>query len=310
MLLWLPFAVRCSLFAAVMVAGTAALADNANVPRQVIPVVGKSTGPSSNEAALLYSGNGSGGSAGAGSTGAPSSRSGAGAQAEAKPASENNSEEDECASTSGNPVLLSTGEKFVDETDFASSGYYGLDLTRTYRSQQPGSVLFGNKWRSSADAMTVSWSGQVCEPGGPCAPKEAVLTDTDGTRYKYTLPPGYVGEYTVRNSSRMGTLYYNFLNAGWELRRDDRIYAFSANGRLANQRNMAHRVLYTYTWTGSTMTSITNAAGARITFGWSGGRVVSATDPSGQVWTYAYNANGMLSRVTAPGNPAHVRSYH
>jgi YD repeat-containing protein len=251
----------------------------------------------------------SGSTASAGSTGAPSSKAGAGTQAQAKPSSESNSEED-CASSSGNPVLLTTGEKFLDETDFASSGYYALNLTRTYRSQQSGSVLFGNKWRSTADAMRITWSGQVCEPGGPCAPREAVLTETDGTRYKYTLPPGYVGEYTVQGSNKMGWLYFNFINSGWELRRDDRIYTFKSNGLLWTQKNLAFKTLYTYGWTGSSMTSLTNAAGATITFGWSGGRVVTATDPSGQVWTYGYNANDMLSQVASPGSPANVRTYH
>ena len=131
-----------------------------------------------------------GGGSSARSGSAPSSSS------QAQPSSENETKVDPCAegespTTTGNPVLLTTGEKLLAQTDFVVGGFYGFDLTRTYRSRQTGSLLFGPKWSSGADAMRISWSSkQTCEPGGPCAPKDAVLTETDGSQYKYVTDPG------------------------------------------------------------------------------------------------------------------------
>jgi hypothetical protein len=40
------------------------------------------------------------------------------------PKSEDNSEKNQCAESTDKPVLLTTGEKYKDETDFASNGLY------------------------------------------------------------------------------------------------------------------------------------------------------------------------------------------
>jgi RHS repeat-associated protein len=229
---------------------------------------------------------------------------------QASTAAEENSDIEKCPA-SDNPVKLSTGEKFLHETDFAVGGYYSVDLTRTYRSRQTGSVLFGPKWTSGVDAMSLVWGGgQTCEPGGPCAPREATVTDTDGTKYKYTTDPGYVGEYNVKFAAKQGTLYYLFISGKWELYRGNLVYAFKSNGKLEAVRSKAQKTLYTYNWTGSTMTALTTAGGTTLTFGWTNGKVTSVTDPAGKVWSYAYNTNGMLSQVTSPGSPQDIRTYH
>lgn len=237
----------------------------------------------------------------------------------AKPASQSDTKTEKCAAdsapgsaptTSGNPVLLTTGEKLLPQTDFSGGGFYAFDFTRTYRSRLVGNGAFGPKWASLADAWRITWSGQICEPGGPCAPKEAVLLDADGTQYKYTTPPGYVGEYNVNGSWETGALYYNFFNATWQLVRNGRTYNFSNAGVLTGEVSAGGRSLFGYTWSAGRLQTITSAGGATITLGWTSGRVTTVTDPAGKVWTYAYNANGMLASVTGPGSPADVRSYH
>jgi RHS repeat-associated protein len=225
----------------------------------------------------------------------------------AAPASAGNSKPSLC---SGNPVDLATGEKLLPQTDFAIHGFYGFGLERTYRSVNRTGRLFGPSWVSSADPMKIVKSGQICEPGGPCAPKEATLTEVDGSVYKYETPPGYVGEYNVKLATLKGTLYYSFVNQSWELRRNDLRYYFASNGNLTSVQNSAGKTLLTYGYTGSQLTSLTNGGGAQITFGWTGSRVTTVTDPAGKVWAYGYDANGQLTTVTSPGSPADLRTYH
>lgn len=60
---------------------------------------------------------------------------------------------------SGNPVILSTGEKYKDEPDFISAGEYGLSLARMYRSKQAKGMLFGRNWLSNLDVPPLQTGG-------------------------------------------------------------------------------------------------------------------------------------------------------
>lgn len=246
-----------------------------------------------------------------GGTGRGAAQATGGQQAVAQPPSENNSDVEGCEKAkSGNPVLLTTGEKFLHQTDFAVPGRFAMELTRTYRSRQAGSVLFGPKWASTIDAMAITWSTQqVCEPGGPCAPREAVLTETDGAQYRYTTPPGYVGEYSVGDSTDRGRLYFVFGANRWELERGNLRYRFRNNGRLESTQTIGGQSLVTCGWVGSELRTITSGGGTTFTLAWSGGRVATITDAAGKVWSYGYHASGMLASVTSPGAPADVRTY-
>ncbi|WP_158289087.1 RHS repeat-associated core domain-containing protein [Rubrivivax albus] len=228
--------------------------------------------------------------------------------AKAKPSSEDNSKTGPCTD---NPVVLSTGEKYLAQDDFAIGGHYGFELSRTYRSRMRSGRLFGLSWKSSLDPMKIVWSTQqICEPGGPCAPRDATLTETDGAVYKFSTPPGYVGEYGVNANSDRGRLYYSFINASWELWRNDRRYAFNASGNLTSIRNAAGTTLLQYTYSSGRPATISNGAGATIVLTWTNGRVTNVRDAANKNWVYEYDANGQLERVRSPGSPQDVRTYH
>lgn len=103
----------------------------------------------------------------------------------AKQKAENNSQRDD--SCTDNPVVIATGEKLKDETDFTSSGLYGMSLVRTYRSAQSGGNLFGRNWRSSLDFPALLFSGCLIdrELPGCQGPTAITFTDSDGARYIY-----------------------------------------------------------------------------------------------------------------------------
>jgi Domain of unknown function (DUF6531) len=120
------------------------------------------------------------------------------------------SSEVNCSQTTGNPVVIATGEKVKTETDFVSRGLYGFGVVRTYRSKNTSSTaLFGPNWPSNLDGMRLSWSGANCQPGdGPyCYPRSAVLTEVNGAKYEYKQPLNVDG-YRVYNSASKGVLYY------------------------------------------------------------------------------------------------------
>ena len=237
----------------------------------------------------------------------------------AKPSPENNSEtEDACSEsspstspTTGKPVVIATGEKFVQENDASSGGLYGMTLDRTYRSISATGYLFGPNWASSFDPYRVTKSTLPCintEIG--CIPRDATVTFPNGAKYKYTWMAVSPGEYQVKGSAAMGTLSGGVTSSsGWWLDIGTRSYTFNSSGRQLSFNDSAGDAL-TQTWVGSTLTKATNKVGKTFNFTWTSGRVSQVLDPAGNAWLYAYNANGMLSTVTSPGAAPDVRTYH
>ena len=239
---------------------------------------------------------------------------------QSKPASDQNTSADSCDGadsgnpSSGNPVILATGEKRKSEQDIRAFGAYGLGLERSYRSFDTKAKMFGPKWRSTYDHYTLIYSsGCFYDPDyqGVCIPREITVTLADGATYTYTRAADYPLGFRVKNSKSMGLLAYEGPQ-GWTLTRDKIVYTYSANGLIQKVATEGGTLLQQYTYTGlSTRPSkVTNAAGQTIEFTYSSTRVTQAKDSSGNIWTYAYDGNGMLSSVTSPGPNADVRTYH
>ena len=225
-----------------------------------------------------------------------------------KPPSQNNSSKD-CSSTK--PVLLATGEKWKDETDFTSLGFYGLSQVRTYRSKNAVGRMFGPNWGSSFDyPMLFTAGGCYQDPdSGRCYPREAYITMPDGAKFKYEL--GDFLTYTVYGAAKTGVMTYT--PTAWRLRMDGFTYTYSKFGYL--QSISGHSgdgtISFTYSPTDYTrLLKVTNRVGQSITFTWTGNKVTQVVDPAGNTWRYDYNANGMLSRVTSPGSTPDIRDYH
>lgn len=223
----------------------------------------------------------------------------------AKPVSENNTKPDE---KTCKPVIISTGEKYLKEVDVEGLGAQSAAIDRTYRSLQSYSGMFGAKWRSSLDPMRLVASGSACEPGGGfCTPTQAIVTESDGTNYKYLSAAAGSTSYSVNNAENTGTLRY--INQIWTLRRQNFTAKFNSSGTLTSIEHLDGPTL-TYNRPSGSLTSITNASGQSIAFTWQGSKVTQLVDMAGKTWKYEYNANNMLSKVTSPGSPVHTRTYH
>ena len=95
--------------------------------------------------------------------------------------------------SSGNPVVIATGEKWLAQQDFESFGINALSFGRTWRSVQPANFtyMFGVGWLSSYDyARLVPSAGCDYDPDSTvCVPREVQFTDADGTQIQYMRNP-------------------------------------------------------------------------------------------------------------------------
>ena len=213
------------------------------------------------------------------------------------------------------PVIIATGEKSKDETDFIAQGAYGLSLTRTYRSFDSGVAnLFGKKWLSSYDYKKLRWSGcaQVPDYGNLCIPTKVTYTTPAGAQYTYYREAFGTGlDYTVRNAASTGTISY-MPYSGWLLNLNRDFYTFTTDGRLLSIDNRAGATVLQLTYTAASpynLLKVANLVGQTLNFTWQNGRVVAAVNSAGSQWSYAYDVNGMLSTVTSAGASPDIRSY-
>lgn len=214
------------------------------------------------------------------------------------------------------PVHLTTGEKFLNQTDFQTAGAYGLSLGRTYRSQKAVGSMFGANWLSSFDwPRLVRSPGQNCDADGVCLPTYVVFRETDGSQFSYKPDPASVdlgirNKYSVAGSASLGRLTYSYTTRGWSLSKAGRNHNFNSSGQITSIYSISGELLYSFAYTSGLVTKVTNTVGQSISFVWQNSKVVQVIDPSGQTWNYAYDANGMLSTVTSPGASPDVRTYY
>ncbi|NHZ38098.1 RHS repeat-associated core domain-containing protein [Massilia rubra] len=277
------------------------------------------------------------------------SRSG-GAPVKAAPPSKDNSnkESEESCKSTDNPVVIATGEKHKDESDFESQGLYGLSLTRTYRSRHAEGRLFGKHWLSSLDPpKLVRATCFIPSPGWQCVPQSITHVDENGSSYVYTYagngplerpndattppggqtnpganpppgspPPARPNEFYYRTGENSPKLTWK---AGTQLilNRNKFIYRFDAQGRVLSIATLSGALLRGYDYTpwdapgGSRLSAIRNAPGQSVKLSWGANGLVSKVqDTNDAIWDYQYNAQGMLTRVTSPGAGPDLREYH
>lgn len=208
---------------------------------------------------------------------------------------------------SGNPVILTTGEKFKEEADFASFGVYGLNLQRTYRSMQAAGKMFGPYWLSNLDGPSLRATGTctTITEEGVCVREVATITEANGVKYSYQnlnkYEPGPDGSYgySSRNSAAAGDLKY-IPGEGWTLSKGEVIYTFAENGKIQSIGDLnGVGISFIYAPDGR-LNKVYNAVGQFVEVVWGGNnRVSKVFDPARNEWKYEYNPAGMLTKVTS-----------
>ncbi len=227
------------------------------------------------------------------------------------------------SSTSGNPIVLSTGNKIEPELDFASSGEFPLGLSRTYNHYWQGAGLFGKHWVSSFDyKLTFGTTAlNACYPrpgGGACGIGGNTVVYAwrpDGRTIKY-IKNAADGVFYEDKASPISTIAQQ-ADGSFVLRGENNEYeAYSSAGYVVSVGNGAG-IKWAFTYTGGTYPyRVTHTSGSYVEFSWTSGMLTAVRDTGGNYYGYAYTANKFgtglhrLASSSLPGTPATAVTYH
>jgi len=217
-----------------------------------------------------------------------------------------------CDSTSGNPVMLSTGNKIETHTDFEFSGEMPLTLERSYNRLWTYKGLFGMNWVSSYD-----YSLNV-----PNAENRMWVQRPDGRRILFAYDkktdrwledkPDPVAFVEVNMD---GTLYTHHTEDGGIERYDAGGFPLSIHNR--------HGIGWTYQFLMNALTGIpsirirhSSGRSMELVLDPNDRRVTAVIGPNKQQWTFNYDLNQLgagrhrLREVVTPGPNATTTRYH
>ncbi|WP_025753467.1 DNRLRE domain-containing protein [Priestia megaterium] len=205
-------------------------------------------------------------------------------------------------SVPGGTVNAFTGNLVFDDTDFSLDGRGpGIDISRTYNSQDSEAGLFGKGWNSSLDLKVKE------ESNG-----DVLLIEQDKRIHRFTkTTDGYrapTGIYLTLTKDSNGFYFKDT---------DQSVTAFKADGKL-NYQEDGNKNRTTYSYVSGKITSITDASGRSVslsyqgnyvskisyenqvsTFTYSGDQLVETKTPNGRTYKYGYE-NGKLRFVYDP----------
>lgn len=212
--------------------------------------------------------------------------------------------------TTPNPIIIGTGNKFQQETDYVGAGPFPLRFSRSYNSQQKGGGAVGYGWRYSYGgyiSVTSSTKTTVYHPDGKVLTftlssgqwkADADITDTlvqlpNATGWKYTTADGTIETYDAAGkrtsfTNRTGlTQTYTFSDG-----------TKGANGGVFLDANGNPTATVLPAGYGI---RVTDASGRTLSFGYdAAGHIVKLTDPAGGVYLYKYDES---SSIVLSGQP-------
>jgi RHS repeat-associated protein len=216
------------------------------------------------------------------------------------------------APISDHPVILSTGEKVLYQTDFSSAKIDGLSMDRTYRGFSNSVGIFGTNWVSSFDYGNLVFTGSDTYQGYQM-PHTVQVRLPDGSSYTFIHTPntlyGYTKDGGPWTTATDQWVHYDMDNKWWVLDWREREYRYTPDGRFVSisRRDGGEYLLYVHYDAAGKLHDAEDGGLAQLTFTWTGNVVTQVTDQNKRIWTYGY-ANGMLQSVTAPGS-LHTRQY-
>jgi len=238
---------------------------------------------------------------------------------------------------SGNPTIVSTGEKYQLDVDYAGGGDNALVFARTYTSFDPRmDADTGQKWRHSYE-RSIFVPPPTADTDASGAPLGAgyFIVSEDSARAVAHVPPvppapnavlAFRGDGGHHQFVRQGSSYVGFSNdipeflsrqsdasgrtTGWiYLNALDETETYDANGVLksiTDRRGMTTTLSYDAE---GFLQQVRNHFGRALTFAYNPeGRLDTMTDPAGAIYRYRYDSFGNLTSVTTPD--AKTRTYH
>jgi RHS repeat-associated protein len=228
-----------------------------------------------------------------------------------------------------NPMLPATGERQLDEADYADSGLHPISWVRKYSSQNivpySSGQSMGPQWRSNhSHAMTYSpavsvpiyinnsptfissASGWGTETNFISIAEIEIAGDTKKIFRASVIAPDI---WALKGSSgQLGTVRDAQTIAGFRyVDENDTVYRFNTAGKLLTHTQRNGWVMsYTYFANGQ-LSQITNQFGRNLLLAYNAsGQINQITQPDGRVVRYDYSTGtdniARLSRVTYPDN--------
>ena len=235
-----------------------------------------------------------------------------------------------CNAQASHPINVSTGNKYLEEADYQSTGPSPITFKRFYNSKTTNDAVgLGANWRSNQHRILSLAPGLGNSVTQTPYCTEIISSGVDGTGMCYSVvnftrsdgmhirsyathlvslrnlgydgatfsPPG-----TVWHLSSYGGGTLLKLEGGYQLvTPNNETDIYSELGQLISSTDAnGNTQAYSYDVDGR-LSRIENSAGDYLNFSYdSQGRIASFADRSGRVWKYQYDANGNLEFVIYP----------
>lgn len=226
------------------------------------------------------------------------------------PAPQTNSPNSSCTESpkTNKPVVIATGEKYLDEQDFRDESLAGLSFARQYRSTGAWGLV-GSSWTSTYDFAILDTSVECIRmpgySGQGCLPYWLQITTPDGEKLNYTLGP--VPMYFLNGNPNAAPPVNAWTAGQFEVNIGPRTYYYNALTkrltRIVESGSTWMSFAYGATpipWRGVPLLTVTSRTGRTVKFTWSGSTVSEVEAPDGRKWKYLYGTNGALSFVESP----------
>jgi YD repeat-containing protein len=193
--------------------------------------------------------------------------------------------------STGHPIAIANGLKWLVEQDYIGSGTYPLRFSRSYNSNSAVRTMLGMKWSSNL------YDRKLVISTSATAPLVGVLRDV-GRSVTFQL----VGGIWVADADVTDTLVQLPNAAGWQYTiANDSVELYDAAGKLQSITNRTGLTqTLTYAADGKLQTD-TDSNGRQLIFEYdASGNISTLTDPAGGIYHYAYDTNNNLTLVTYP----------
>ncbi|MGW1069077.1 DUF6531 domain-containing protein [Streptomyces aureus] len=189
-----------------------------------------------------------------------------------------------CQEQRGVGVNTATGAFAQSATDASLDGTFPLPLQRSYSSNNPGTGSLGSGWAASWDSQL-----EVKDTG------DVAFHAEDGSIYPFTKTTAGAFESPIFSHSKLEKT-----DVGYELNtQTGNKLLFDDTGKLTKRLSPQGQE-FSYSYSGTTLDSITASSGRTVSFSFTGSRISEISLPDGKKITYGYLDN-RLANVTLPG---------
>jgi len=202
----------------------------------------------------------------------------------------------------GNPVNISTGNKFEDEADYGGAGTFALMFHRYYNSASfGGDTTIGVKWTHTfSRSLTLQSDTEV-----------KLFRDDGEIRFFNRC-----GTLWCATSDETGTLSETTDSSGdilgWQYTDENAVTEiYDGGGRFLSETNrtgISHMLAYDGQ---GRLNQVTDSFKRKLTLTYNNSnQIVQLQTPDGGMNTYAYDSSGNLSSITYPGNTTRTYFYN